>query len=136
MEKEQYLSGMLERTGLLYNRQAIEKVMNTVFVIAGFGGVGAITAELLARWGIKRFRLLDMDKYDPSNLNRQMFATSKTLGRYKADVAAERILEINPYAEIEKLIKEPVSNENVYDFVKGAGMIIQTTDSPSSQLFY
>ena len=136
MEKEQYISGMLERTGLLYSRAAIEKVRNTVFVIAGFGGVGAITAELLARWGIKKFRLLDMDKYDPSNLNRQMFATSKTLGRYKADVAAERILEINPYAEIEQLIKAPVTNENVYDFVKGAGMIIQTTDSPSSQLFY
>jgi molybdopterin/thiamine biosynthesis adenylyltransferase len=136
MEKEQYLSGMLERTGLLYNRQAIEKVRDTVFVIAGFGGVGAITVDLLARWGVKKFRLLDMDKYDPSNLNRQLFATSKTLGRYKADVAAERILEINPYAEIEKLIKEPVNNENVYDFVKGAGMIIQTTDSPSSQLFY
>ena len=136
MEKDQYLSGMLERTGLLYDRQAIEKVRNTVFVLAGFGGVGAICAELLARWGVRRFRLLDMDQYDPSNLNRQLYATSRTLGRYKADVAAERILEINPYAKIEKLIKAPVSNENVYDFVKGAGMIIQTTDSPSSQLFY
>ncbi|MCA1786846.1 MAG: ThiF family adenylyltransferase, partial [Desulfobacteraceae bacterium] len=98
--------------------------------------VGAITAELLARWGIKKFRLLDMDKYDPSNLNRQLFATSKTIGRDKTAVAAERILEINPYAEIEQVINAPVTNGNVHDFVKGAGIIIQTTDSPSSQLFY
>ena len=62
--------------------------------IVGLGGVGAITAELLARWGVKRFRLLDMDRYESSNLNRQLFATSKTLGRYKAEVAAERIMEI------------------------------------------
>ena len=136
MEKQDYLSGMLERTALFYNRETIEEVRNTVFAIAGFGGVGAITAELLARWGIRKFRLLDMDKYDPSNLNRQLFATSKTLGRYKVDVAAERILEINPYAEVEMKVKAPVTNENVYDFVKGAGIVIQTTDSPSSQLFY
>lgn len=136
MDKETYISGMLERTGLLYDSDTIEKVRDTVFVLAGFGGVGAITAELLARWGIKKFRLLDMDRYDPSNLNRQLFATSKTLGRYKAEVAAERILEINPHAEIEQIITAPVTNDNVYDFVKGAGMIIQTTDSPSSQLFY
>lgn len=136
MDQETYLSGMLERTGLLYDRDTIEKVRDTVFVLAGFGGVGAITAELLARWGIKKFRLLDMDRYDPSNLNRQLFATSKTLGRYKTEVAAERILEINPHAQIEQMITAPVTNENVYDLVRGAGMIIQTTDSPSSQLFY
>lgn len=136
MDQETYLEGMLERTGLLYDRDTIEKVRDTVFVLAGFGGVGAITAELLARWGIKKFRLLDMDKYDPSNLNRQLFATSKTIGRDKTAVAAERILEINPYAEIEQIINAPVTNGNVHDFVKGAGIIIQTTDSPSSQLFY
>lgn len=136
MEQETYISGMLERTGLLYDRETLEKVRDTVFVLAGFGGVGAITAELLARWGVKKFRLLDMDRYDSSNLNRQLFATSRTLGRYKTEVAAERIMEINPYAEIEQSVTDPVTNENIHEFVKGAGMIIQTTDSPSSQLFY
>jgi molybdopterin/thiamine biosynthesis adenylyltransferase len=136
MDQEQYIKGMLERTALFYPQETLEKVRNTVVAIAGFGGVGAITAELLARWGINRFRLLDKDRYDPSNLNRQLFATSKTLGRYKAEVAADRIKEIHPAAEIELVIKDRVDNENVHDFVKGAGIVIQTADSPSCQIFY
>jgi len=136
MDEESYISGMLDRTLLFYDRNAIEKVRNTVFAISGLGGVGAITAELLARWGVKRFRLLDKDKYEPSNLNRQLFATSKTLGRYKVDVTAERILEINPFSQIEMILKSPVDNENVHRFVRGAGMVIQSADSPSCQLFY
>jgi molybdopterin/thiamine biosynthesis adenylyltransferase len=114
----------------------MEKVRDTVFAIAGFGGVGAITVELLARWGIRKFRLLDKDRYEPSNLNRQIFASSKTFGQYKADVAAERIKEINPYAEIEMVIRDRVDNKNIHSFTKGAGIVIQTADSPSCQLFY
>lgn len=136
MDQEAYIGGMLERTLLFYDQERIEKVRDTVFAVAGFGGVGAITVELLARWGIRKFRLLDKDRYEPSNLNRQLFATSKTLGQYKADVAGERIKEINPYAEIEMIIRDRVDNENVHPFVRGAGMIIQTADSPSCQLFY
>ncbi len=136
MKEQDYISGLLERTLLFYREETVEKVRDKVFAIAGFGGVGAITAELLARWGIRKFRLLDKDRYEPSNLNRQLFATSRTLGQYKTDVAAERILEINPYAKIEMAIKEPVDNENVHKFVKGAGIVIQTADSPSCQLFY
>jgi tRNA A37 threonylcarbamoyladenosine dehydratase len=130
------MAGMLERTNLFYPKDTLEKVRDTIVAIAGFGGVGAITAELLARWGIKRFRLLDKDSYEPSNLNRQLFATSKTLGLSKVDVAAMRIKEINPSAEIEVAIKDRVDNKNVHEFVKGAGIVIQTADSPSCQLFY
>ena len=136
MDQETYISGMLERTLLFYDKDRMEKVRDAVFAIAGFGGVGAITVELLARWGIRKFRLLDKDHYEPSNLNRQLFASATTLGRHKADVAAERIKEINPYAEIEMVIRDKVDNENVHSFVKGAGIIIQTADSPSCQLFY
>ena len=136
MDQQTYINGMLERTLLFYDKDRMERVRNTVFAIAGFGGVGAITVELLARWGIKKFRLLDKDRYDASNLNRQLFASSKTLGQYKSDVAAERIKEINPYAEIEMIIRDRVDNENVHPFVQGAGIVIQTADSPSCQLFY
>ncbi len=136
MEKEEYISGLMERTALFYNEDDIEKIRNTVFAISGFGGVGAITVELLARWGVKKFRLLDMDVYEASNLNRQLFATSATLDKFKADIAAERIRKINQYAEIEMVVKEPVDNENVNKFLDGAGIIIQTADSPSCQLFY
>ena len=136
MDESTYISGMLDRTLRCFSKEDVEKVRNTVFAISGLGGVGAITAELLARWGVKRFRLLDMDRYDETNLNRQLFATSKTIGRPKVDVAEERIKEINPYAEIEMKIFDRVDNDNVDQFVKGAGFVIQNADHPSCKLFY
>ncbi|MFP3982492.1 MAG: HesA/MoeB/ThiF family protein [Desulfurivibrionaceae bacterium] len=135
-EERKYTDEMLQRTLLYFDRPAVDTVRDTVFAISGFGGVGAITAELLARWGVKRFRLLDMDEYEPSNMNRQLFATSRTLGRPKVEVAAERIQEINPHAEVETTIAERVDNDNVERFVKGAGIIIQNADHPSCRLFY
>jgi len=136
MNEQEYITSMLNRSALFFTQAELDKVRNSTFAIAGLGGVGAITAELLARWGLKKFRLLDMDQYEPSNLNRQLCATSKTFGQYKIDVAADKIREINPFAKIEIIIRERVDNDNVHKFVKGAGIVIQTTDSPSSKLFY
>lgn len=136
MNEDTYVSGMLTRTRLFMDEAAVDRVRNTVFAIAGMGGVGAITVELLARWGVKKFRLFDMDVYEESNLNRQLFATSKTLGKYKVDPAAERIKEINPYAEVEMSVRAMANNENAEPFVKGAGIIIQNADRPSAKLFY
>lgn len=136
MDQDRYIEGMLDRTALFYPKEMLERVRDTVVAISGLGGVGAITVELLARCGVRKFRLLDKDRYDASNLNRQLFATSKTLGRYKVDVSSERIREINPEAEIEVAIKDRVDNQNVHAFTKGAGIVIQTADSPSCQLFY
>ena len=127
---------MLHRSALFFTQAELDKVRNSTFAISGLGGVGAITAELLARWGIKRFRLLDMDRYEPSNLNRQLFATSETLGQYKVDVAERRIKEINPYAEVELKIVDGVDNDNVHQFIEGAGIAIQNADQPSCKLFY
>ncbi|WP_432821247.1 HesA/MoeB/ThiF family protein [Trichloromonas sp.] len=136
MNEQEYIHGMLTRTGLFMDQASLEKVRNTTFAIAGIGGVGAITAELLARWGVKKFRLLDMDKYEPTNLNRQLFATSKTLGQTKVETAAARIKEINPFAEIEITVIDMVTNENAISFVQGAGIVIQNADRPSAKLLY
>lgn len=136
MDEQLYISGMLDRTLRCFDPNDVEKVRNTTFAISGLGGVGAVTAELLARWGVKKFRLLDMDKYDETNLNRQLFSSSQTIGRFKVDVAEERIKEINPYAEIELKIPDRVDNENVHKFVMGAGFLVQNADHPSCKLFY
>lgn len=135
-DEQSYVSGMLTRTLLYMEPESVENVRNTVFAIAGMGGVGAITVELLARWGVKKFRLFDMDVYEASNLNRQLFATSETIGKYKVEAAAERIKKINPYAEVEMFVREMANNTNVEPFVKGAGMVIQNADRPSAKLFY
>lgn len=135
-DEKKYIEGMLQRSGLFFSREDLEKIMNTTVAAAGFGGVGAIIVELLARWGVRRFRLLDKDRYEPSNLNRQLFASSGTLGRFKVDAAAERITEINPHAIIEMKLPERINCQNAEKLIHGADIVMHATDTPSTLLLY
>ena len=89
------------RTELLIGKENLEKLKNSKVAIFGIGGVGSFVLEALARAGIGNFILVDKDNVDLSNLNRQIIATRKTVGKPKVEVAKERILEINPNAEVE-----------------------------------
>lgn len=86
------------RTELLFGKEAMEKLYKARVAIFGIGGVGGFATEALVRSGIGEFDLIDDDKVCLTNLNRQIIATRKTVGRYKAEVMKERILEINPQA--------------------------------------
>jgi molybdopterin/thiamine biosynthesis adenylyltransferase len=134
--ENEYTTGMLQRTAKFFTSEEINRVRNSTFAICGMGGVGSITVELFARWAIKRFKLLDKDKYEPSNLNRQLFATSRTMGRWKVEAAADRIREINPFVEKIETMNVKLNNVNVKEFVGGADIIIQTGDSPSCKIIY
>ena len=90
------------RTELIYGKEAMEKLQKSRVAIFGIGGVGGYTAEALARSGVGTLDLIDDDKVCLTNINRQIYATRKTVGRYKVDVAAERIAEINPDAVVNK----------------------------------
>lgn len=84
------------RTKLIFGSQAMEKLYNSRIAIFGIGGVGSYTAEALARSGVGNLDLIDDDKVCITNINRQLFATRKTIGQYKVDVAKERLEDINP----------------------------------------
>ena len=84
------------RTELLFGKKAMERLYNSRVAVFGIGGVGGYTVEALARSGIGTLDLIDDDLVCLTNINRQIFATRKTVGKYKVDVAKERILEINP----------------------------------------
>lgn len=88
------------RTELLIGKEAIKKLQNAKVAIFGIGGVGSYVVEALTRAGIENFILVDNDKISVSNINRQIIATTKTLGMSKVEVAKERILEINPNANV------------------------------------
>lgn len=88
------------RTELLFGKEAMEKLASSRVAVFGIGGVGGYTVEALVRSGVGAVDLIDDDKVCLTNLNRQLFATRKTVGQYKVDVAAERMAEINPDAEI------------------------------------
>ena len=79
------------RTELLIGKEGIEKLQNAKIAIFGVGGVGSFVVEGLVRAGVGNFIIVDDDKICLTNLNRQIIATRKTIGKYKVDVAKERI---------------------------------------------
>lgn len=116
----------LSRTELLIGKEAIGKLKQSTVAIFGIGGVGSFTTEALARSGIGNLVLIDYDKINESNINRQIHATSKTIGLYKVDVMKERLKDINPKIKVQtykKMYKEDTKEElisNNYDYVVDA----------------
>jgi tRNA A37 threonylcarbamoyladenosine dehydratase len=89
------------RTELLIGASGLKKLHEASVAVFGLGGVGSYTVEALARAGVGRMILIDHDTVALSNLNRQLIATHDTIGRAKVEVARERILAINPSAQVE-----------------------------------
>ena len=92
---------MFSRTERLIGKEGIKALNQAKVAIFGIGGVGSFVVEALARAGIENFILVDNDEVDQTNINRQIIATHKTIGKPKVEVAKERILEINPNAKVE-----------------------------------
>ena len=90
----------LDRTENLIGKEALNKLENSNIAIIGIGGVGSFCTEALARLGIKNITLIDKDVVDITNINRQLIADTTTVGKLKVDVMKERILKINPNANV------------------------------------
>ena len=88
------------RTQLLLGEEAMEKLKNSRVAVFGIGGVGGYVCEALVRSGVGHFDLIDHDKVCLTNINRQIIATRKTIGKYKTDVMKERMLDINPDVDV------------------------------------
>ena len=94
------MSDFFSRTELLFGKEAMEKLKSSRVAVFGIGGVGGYTVEALVRSGVGAVDLIDDDKICLTNINRQIYATRKTVGKYKVDVAAQRIAEINPDVKV------------------------------------
>ena len=114
------------RTELLLGKEAMEKLAASRVAVFGIGGVGGYTVEALARSGVGAIDLIDDDKVCLTNINRQIIATRKTVGKYKVDVAAERIADINPEVKVctYKIFYTPETAEQFdfsqYDYIVDA----------------
>lgn len=126
--------GIFQRTELLLGRSFMDKAMEKRVIIFGIGGVGSWCAESLVRSGIRNLTIVDSDRVCVTNVNRQLMATTKTVGQVKTEVLKQRLLEINPKAEITALQKiySPETYDsfdlNSYDF------IIDAIDSLSNKV--
>ena len=94
------IQDQFSRTRLLVGQEAMESLRRARVAVFGIGGVGGYVCEALVRSGVGHFDLIDHDKVSLTNLNRQIIATRKTLGREKVEVMKERMLDINPEADI------------------------------------
>ncbi len=86
----------LERTELLMGKESLERVRNASVCVVGLGGVGAYAAEMIARAGVGKMLIIDSDIVNPSNINRQLIATTNTIGEKKASLMEARLKSINP----------------------------------------
>ena len=113
----------------LYGQLGVDKLANASVCIIGIGGVGSWTAEALARSGINKICLVDLDDVAISNINRQIHSVDSTIGKGKIDVMKNRIADINPDCHVE-LIEDFITPENVRDYIDTRfDVVIDAADS-------
>ena len=122
------------RTQLLLGKEAMKLLSDKHIAIFGIGGVGGYVCEALIRSGIKNFDLIDNDKVCLTNINRQIVATHKTIGKYKVDVMKERMLDINPDSQI-NIHKCFFLPENADDFdFGGYDYVVDAIDTVTAKI--
>ncbi|MBQ4283673.1 MAG: tRNA threonylcarbamoyladenosine dehydratase [Lachnospira sp.] len=124
----------LSRTALLLTEEKVEKLKDMKVAVFGVGGVGGYVVEALARCGVGTFVLTDNDTVSISNINRQIIALHSTVGRPKTEVMKERILDINPEAnvEIHNCFYLP-DNHDDYDF-EGYDYVVDCIDTVAAKI--
>lgn len=129
MEADFEKYGIFQRSAMLLGEEAQQKLESVKVILFGVGGVGSWCAEALVRSGVRHLTIVDSDRVCESNVNRQLMATSCTIAEVKVDALRERLLQINPEAEISAL-PERFSEESASDFhLEDYDYIIDAIDS-------
>ena len=128
---------VFNRLELLIGKEKVEYLHKKTVAVFGLGGVGSYVVEGLSRSGIGNLILIDGDKVDITNINRQIIATTKTVGKEKVDVEEERIKEINPNAKVIKFAEFVTgieSNLELFNSIKNVDYIVDAIDTVSSKI--
>lgn len=125
-----------ERTELLLGNERVNYLKEKHVLVVGLGGVGAYAAEMICRAGIGKMTIIDADKINTSNINRQLPATHATLGQLKADVMAQRLRDINPDIEL-NVIAEFIKDEKIPEILESAKFdyVVDAIDSLSPKVY-
>ncbi|MFD2631788.1 tRNA cyclic N6-threonylcarbamoyladenosine(37) synthase TcdA [Idiomarina piscisalsi] len=116
----------------VYGQQALNHFQQLHIVVAGLGGVGSWAVEALARTGIGKLTLIDLDDVCTTNINRQLPATDETIGQLKTEVLAQRVKSINPNCEV-KVIDDFLLPENFEEYLTGADAVLDAIDSVNTK---
>ena len=128
------LMDQFARTEQLLGAQAMEKIKNATVAVFGLGAVGSFAIEALARTGVGNLHLIDFDRVDATNINRQLFALNSTIGREKADLAYERVKDINPQCNVE-LHSSFVNAQSLEDLLsRDIDVVVDAIDGLNSKI--
>ncbi len=129
MKDEKFL-----RTEILIGTAAMERVKSSIVAVFGVGGVGSFAVEALARAGVGHLILIDSDVVDVTNINRQIHATTKTIGQSKVNLMRNRILEINPSAKVDTIEQFYLPNNAENFFIYNYDYVIDAIDTVSGKI--
>ncbi len=130
------MNDRFQRLKLLIGEENFFKLNSATVAIFGIGGVGSFTAEALARSGVGHLVLIDKDNVDETNINRQIHALGSTVGRSKVEVMRERILDINPSAQVDTIQKFLLPNEPAEDFfISRYYYVVDAIDTLTAKIF-
>lgn len=123
---------MFDRLELLLGKENLEILKNKKVLIIGLGGVGGYVVESLVRSGIENITLVDYDKVDITNINRQIIALNSNIGKYKTELFKERILDINPNCKV--TIKNIfLTEENIEEIIDDFDFVIDACDTVNTK---
>lgn len=125
---------LFSRTELMIGKSALDKLAGCKVVVFGIGGVGSYTVEALARGGVGKIVLVDDDEVCLTNINRQIHATFKTIGKLKVEVMKDRILDINPNCQVE-IFPTYVKEDNIADIIgSDTDYVVDAIDTVTSKI--
>ncbi len=124
-----------DRTELLIGKEKLAKLAASNVLVIGLGGVGSYAAEMICRAGVGKMSIADGDKITESNINRQLHALRSSIGKYKAELMAERLLDINPDLEL-VMINEFIRDERMIEILdRGYDYVVDAIDTLSPKVF-
>ena len=129
------MDNWLERTELLLGEEKLGRLRRAHVLVVGLGGVGAYAAEMIARAGVGRMTVADVDTVNGTNINRQLVALHSTVGRPKAEVLAERLRDINPEIDL-SVVNRYIRDEETYALLDAAryDYVVDAIDTLSPKL--
>ena len=124
---------IIDRQRGILNKKEQFKLKNSKITVIGCGGIGGAVIEMLARMGVLHLKIVDKDKFDVSNINRQLMSSMERVGQAKTEVTKEIIETINPFVEVETF-KTELNQENVDEIVAGSSVVVDALDNLTARI--
>ena len=124
---------IIDRQRGILNKKEQLKLKNSKITVIGCGGIGGAVIEMLARMGVLHLKIVDKDKFDVSNINRQLMSSMERVGQAKTEVTKEIIETINPFVEVETFNTE-LNQENVDEIVAGSSVVVDALDNLTARI--